>query len=93
MSGLLASVSLSVSLIAACSSYLNRFTWRHDSILNFISISNNIPIQHFQNIFADHPGISNPSIITGDKHRPALLLTTKENCLYILELTVRGIRN
>ena len=71
--------------VAGCSSYLNRFTWRHDSILNFIA--NNIPLQNFQNIFADLPGFSNPSIITGDK-RPDLLLTTKNNCLYILELTV-----
>ena len=44
--------------------------------------------QHFQNIFVHLPGFSNPSIITGDKHRPDLLLTTKDNCLYILELTV-----
>ncbi len=73
-------------VVAGCSSYLNRFTWRNDSILNFIS--NNIPSQHFQNTFADLPGFSNPSIITGDKHRPDLLLMTKDNCLYILELTV-----
>ena len=73
-------------VVAGCSSYLNRFTWRHDSILNFIA--NNTPLQNFQNTFADIPGFSNPSIITGDKHRPDLLLTTKDNCLYILELTV-----
>ena len=47
-----------------------------------------MPSQHFQNIFVDLPGFSNPLIITGDKHRPDLLLTTKDNCLYILELTV-----
>ena len=47
-----------------------------------------MPSQHFKNIFVDLLGFSNPSIKTGDKHRPALLLTTKDNCLYILELTV-----
>ena len=73
-------------VVAGCGSCLNRFTWRHDSILNFIA--NNLPSQHFQNIFVDLPGFSNPSIITGDKHRPDLLLTTKDNCLCILELTV-----
>ena len=73
-------------VVAGCSPCLNRFTWRHDSILNFIS--NNIPSQHFQNIFADLPGFPNPSIITGDTYRPDLLLMTKNNCLYILELTV-----
>ncbi len=36
----------------------------------------------------DLPGFLNPSIVTGDKYRPDLLLTTKDNCLYILELTV-----
>ena len=71
--------------VAGCSSYLNRFTWRHDSILNFIA--NNIPLQNFQNIFADLPGFSNPSIITGDK-RPDLLLTTKDNCLTRLTLEI-----
>ena len=30
----------------------------------------------------------NPSVITGDDHRPDLLISTKDNCLYILELTV-----
>ena len=40
-----------LQVVAGCSSYLNRFTWRHDSILNFIA--NNIPLQNFQNIFAD----------------------------------------
>ena len=73
-------------VVAGCGSCLNRFTWRHDSILNFIA--NNLPSQHFENIFVDLPGFSNPSIITGDKHRPDLLLTTKDNCLYTLELTV-----
>ena len=29
-----------------------------------------------------------PSIVTGNEHRPDLLLTTNDNCLYILELTV-----
>ena len=58
------------------------------SVLNFIA--NNVPSQHFQNIFVDIPGFSNLSIITGDKHRPDLLLTTKDNCLHIChaQLTV-----
>ena len=73
-------------VVAGCSSYLDRFTWRHDSILNFIA--NNLPSEQFQDIFVDIPGFSNPSIVTGDKQRPDLLITTKENRLYILELTV-----
>ena len=42
----------------------------------------------FNNLYVDIPGFLNPSIVTGDKYRPDLLLTTKDNCLYILELTV-----
>ena len=34
------------------------------------------------------PLYPNPSVITGDDHRPDLLILTKDNCLYILELTV-----
>ena len=40
------------------------------------------------NLYVDLPGFHNPSIITGDEYRPDLLLKTKDDCLYILELTV-----
>ncbi len=43
---------------------------------------------NFNNLYVGLPGFLNPSIVTGDKYRPDLLLTTKDNCLYILELTV-----
>ena len=39
-------------------------------------------------LYVDLAGFLNPSIVTGDKYRPDLLLTTKDNCLYIIELTV-----
>jgi hypothetical protein len=73
-------------VVAGCSSYLDRFTWRHDSILNFIA--NNLPSEHIRTIYADLSSFSNPSTITGDDYRPDLLILTKDNCLYILELTV-----
>ena len=73
-------------VVAGCSSYLDRFTWRHDSILNFIA--NNLPSEHIRTIYADLSSFSNPSTITGDDYRPDLLFLTKDNCLYILELTV-----
>jgi hypothetical protein len=73
-------------VVAGCNSYLNRFTWRHDSVLNFIA--NIVQPMNFNNLYVDLPGFLNPSIVTGDKYRPDLLLTTKDNCLYILELTV-----
>ena len=72
-------------VVAGCSSYLDRFTWRHDSILNFIA--NNLPSDRIPKIFAYLPSFSNPSIITGDNYRPDLLILTKDNNLYVLELT------
>ncbi len=73
-------------VVAGCNSYLNRFTWRHDSVLNFIA--NIVQPMNFNNLYVDLPGFLNPSIVTGDKYRPDLMLTRKDNCLYILELTV-----
>ncbi len=43
---------------------------------------------NFNNLYGDLPGFLNPSIVTGDKYRPDLQLARKDNCLYILELTV-----
>ena len=39
-------------------------------------------------LYAYLPGFISPSVITGDNLRPVLLLTFKNTCLYILELTV-----
>ena len=75
-------------VVSGCNTYLiqGRYTWRHDSILNFQALS-------FQSlgdsiIYADLPGFINPSAITGDNLRPDLLLVLPNKCLYILELTV-----
>ena len=73
-------------VVAGCNSYLDRFTWRHDSVLNFIG--NNLPLAQIQKIFAELPLFSNPSIITGDDYRPNILIFTKDHILYVLELTV-----
>ena len=51
-------------------------------------MSNNLSSQHIQNIYADLPSFPNPSVDTGGDFRPDLLILTKDNCLYILELTV-----
>ena len=74
-------------VVVGCQSYLDRFTWRHDSILNFLA-------QTLQSIggfdlFTDLPGFKNSSIITSDTYRPDLLLVFPNNSLlYIVELTV-----
>ncbi len=39
-------------------------------------------------LFVDLPEYRSPSIITGDKYRPDMLLVTSDNTLYVAELTV-----
>ena len=75
-------------VVAGCATYLNdgRFTWRHNSMLQFIascfkSVPNSV-------LYVDLPGFITPSVISGNSLRPDLLLTVSKKCLYILELTV-----
>ena len=74
-------------VVAGCSSYLTQslFTWRHDSILNFLATS--LQVLKDTVIYADLPDFKSPSIITGDSHRPDLLISNN-NCQYVLELSV-----
>ena len=68
--------------------YLDRFTWRHDSILNFIAKSLQPLINVHSSLYADVNGFLNPSIITGENYCPDLLFLIQSKCLYVLELTV-----
>ena len=75
-------------IVAGCKAYLDqgRFTWRHNSALRFLA-------QTFQSVnssklYVDLPGYLSPCIITGDSLRPDMLLSTVDNRLYIIELTV-----
>jgi hypothetical protein len=60
-------------VIAGWKTYLDegRFTWRHDSVLNFLA-STLTAVQN-STLYADIPGFMNPSVITGDRLRPDLL--------------------
>ncbi len=73
-------------VVAGCQSYLERFTWRHDSILNFLAT--NLQTVKDSCLYVDLPGYKRPSIVTGDTCRPDLLPSTSSRCLYIIELTV-----
>ena len=75
-----------VDVVAGCQSYLEHFTWRHDSILNCLAKA--LQAMNLGNIYADIPEFRNPSILTGDVYRPDLLLVTPGKSLYIVELTV-----
>ena len=63
-------------VVAGCQQYLDRFTWRHDPILNFIAKSLQPVINVHSSLYADVNGFLNPSIITGDNYRPDLLFLT-----------------
>ena len=75
-------------VVSSCKSYLDqgRYTWRHDSVLNFIA--NTLSALPSCSIYADLPAFLSPSLVTGDSLRPDLFLITKNNTLYILELTI-----
>ncbi|CAB4008395.1 Hypothetical predicted protein [Paramuricea clavata] len=73
-------------VVAGCQTYLPRFTWRHDSVLNFIAQTLQ-PVNN-SNLFVDLPGCKSPSIVTGDTFRPDPLLSINSDCLYILERSV-----
>ena len=61
-------------VVAGCQSYLERYTWRHDSVLNFLAT--NLQTVSGSCLYVDLPGYKSPSIITGDYYRPDLLLST-----------------
>ena len=75
-------------IVSSCKSYLEqgRYTWRHDSVLNFIA--NTLSGLQPCSLYADLPTFLSPSLITGDSLRPDLILISKNNDLYILELTI-----
>ena len=75
-------------IIIGCQQYLDRFTWRHDSILNFIAKSLQPVINVYSSLYADDNGFLNPSITTGENYRPELLFLIQSKRLSVLELTV-----
>ena len=76
-------------VVLGCNSYLDRFTWRHDSVLNFLA--HTLLSVRDAKLLADLPGFNSPSIVTGDEYRPDMLLIASDNTLYVnnvIELTV-----
>ena len=74
--------------VAGCKVYLEegRYTWRHNSVLNFVAAS--LQSVKGATLFVDLPSFPSPSVITGDTLRPDLLLETTDKILHILELTI-----
>ena len=64
----------------------HRFTWRYDSVLNFIA--NTLSVLPSCSMYAVLPAFLSPSLVTGDSLWPDLLLITKSKTLYVLGLTI-----
>ena len=79
---------LLLRIVAGCQHYLNRFTWRYDSILNFIAKSLQPVINVHSSLYTDVNGFLNPSVITGGNYRPDFLFLIQSKSLYVLELRV-----
>ena len=72
-------------IVAGCASCLNRYTWRHNSVL--------LNLAHFlqpivKKLYCDIPSLLSPEIVTGTAVRPDLLVVDRMNNLYVIELTV-----
>ena len=72
-------------IVAGCQFYLDRFTWRHNSVLNFLA--HTLQTVDGSTLYADLHGFKSPSILTGDTYRPDLLLSCSNGYLYVVELT------
>ena len=73
-------------VVSSCSQALRdgRYNWRHDSVIRCIARA----ILKPENlVYADIAEFPTPSTITGDQHRPDIVVV-RANCLYVLELTV-----
>ncbi|CAB4016886.1 Hypothetical predicted protein, partial [Paramuricea clavata] len=72
-------------IVAGCQYYLDRFTWRHNSVLNFLA--HTLQTVDGSTLYADLNGFKSPSILTGDTYCPDLLLSCSNGSLYVVELT------
>ena len=70
-------------VIFGCKAYLDegRFTWRHNSVLNFIT-SSLLNVERSK-LYVHLPGFISPSVITGNQLRPDLLLPIENEVLYM----------
>jgi hypothetical protein len=71
-------------IVAGCQYYLDRFTWRHNSILNFLAQTSQTV--DGSTLYVDLHGFKSPSILTGDAYHPDLLLSCSNGSLYVVEL-------
>ena len=72
-------------VVAGCAVSLDRYTWRHNSVLNYIATF----FKRFaRELYADVSNFSSPSIITGEEMRPDLLIILDRSKMFVVELTI-----
>ena len=72
-------------VVAGCTVLLDRYTWRHDSVLNYIATF----LKRFaRELYTDVTNFSSPSIITGEEMRPNLLIILDRSKMFVVELTI-----
>ena len=72
-------------VVAGCVESLDRYTWRHDSVLNYIATF----LKRFaRELYPDVTNFSSPSIITGEEMRPDLLIILNRLKMSVVELTI-----
>ena len=81
-----------LNIIAGCKTYLNegRFTWRHDSTLNFLTSL--LQCLNHCTFYIDLPQYLSTSLITGNGLRPDMLISSS-NTLYVVELSAGFEKN
>ena len=74
-------------VIAGCKTYFNegRFTWRHDSSLNFLASS--LQCMNHCTFYVELPQYLSPCLVTGDDLRPDMLISSSDT-FYVIELVV-----
>ena len=71
-------------VVAGCAVSLDRYTWRHDSVLSYIATF----LKRFaRELYADVTNFSSPSIITGEEMRPDLLIILDRSKMFVVKLT------
>ena len=72
-------------VVAGCEELLDRYTWRHDSVLNYIA---NFFKRFALELYADLTNFSSPSIITGEEMRYDLLIILDRPKTFVVELVI-----
>ena len=72
-------------VVAGCMESLDRYMWRHDSVLNYIAT---FLKQFAHELYTDITDFSSPSTITGEEMQPNLLIILDRSKMFVVEFTI-----